>query len=434
MTNLISFIATGLLIIGSMLLYLIKYKGEIFSHFTFVAVICFLVEVLGPMIWLINGQTHYRGYQVMAYGAKASLFFCIGYLAFCITYFYKNPLGTNWTYERTDTLDYSDMKVSRIWVAYILFFVLYVIYLRLRGRSLLSQLTFGQQGDYNADYLVASSSNLWFLLITINCLATCAILLLFYQKNNKILKYLVYIVTMLLTITSGRRHLMLDLAIAPIITYSVINKKKIRISAAIITVIIAYLLVGWIGAMRSVYRYGVGEVSGFELDSAFTAFMYNIEVFFPFFMFVGSGKYFAYGGTYLAGILSLIPSSIFPNKAVVLATLKGGVNYSLLTGGDESFNRGGVADNFWCEGYKNFGLIGIILAFIILAIVITKLHKKMYSETVSTVVVYSLTITFLFQVLTRSFQNMLQDAVGLFLPIFLIHVLTSGRISIKRHT
>ena len=432
MINLVSFVTTGVLIISSVLIYMLKYKGELFSHFNFIAVTCFLVEVVGPIVWLSRGQTHYQGNPVMEFGAMASLYFCIGYLAFCITFFTRNPVGSNWVYERSEVRRYDDMNIMVIWGCYFLFFILYFFYLRLRGRSLLSQLTLGQQGGYFLDILESTNSHLWFLLISINSLATIAVLLLFYQKSNRWIVYVTYLITLLLTISSGRRHLMLDLTIVPVIVFSVLEKKRIKIWTALATVLVAYLLVSWIGAMRGVYRTGIGELSAFDSSKAFDAFMVNIEVFFPYFMFVGLGANYTFGGTYLAGILSLIPSVLFPQKVAILNFLKDSVNYRELTG-DELFNRGGVADNLWCEGYKNFGLIGIILVFVVLAWAITKLRKKMYSETVSTVIVYALTITFLFQVLTRSFQNALQDAFGLFIPVFLIRVLTSGRISGGRH-
>lgn len=96
----------------------------------------------------------------------------------------------------------------------------------------------------------------------------------------------------------------------------------------------------------------------------------------------------------------------------------------------------GIADNFWCEGFKNGGVLGIIIVFSILGEITAKLRRLQYSEKASDIILYALSATFMFQVLTRSFQNALQDGLFLFLPVFwlrLISRITLGKRSQEGH-
>lgn len=281
MFNTICLVFTGIVIIGSILVYIYKFKNEVISHFTIIAAVCFLVEVFAPMVWQLRGQTKYRYLEVMEYTPQASFYFIIGYLFFCFFFFAKSPRYDNWLYSREDIEnDYSDIRVHHAWILYGVFFVLYVIYLSLRGRSVLSQLTLGQQGNYSDDILSSTDSNLWFLMVSLNALVSISVVLLVYQKNYRWTTYIVYIVTLLFTVSAGYRHLMIDAILAPILVRSILNKKKISIPRLLLIVVCLYLVVSWVGAMRGVYRTGVGTLSGFESSSAFDSFMINIEVFF----------------------------------------------------------------------------------------------------------------------------------------------------------
>lgn len=232
------------------------------------------------MVWQLRGQTKYRYLEVMEYTPQASFYFIIGYLFFCFFFFAKSPRYDNWLYSREDIEnDYSDIRVHHAWILYGVFFVLYVIYLSLRGRSVLSQLTLGQQGNYSDDILSSTDSNLWFLMVSLNALVSISVVLLVYQKNYRWTTYIVYIVTLLFTVSAGYRHLMIDAILAPILVRSILNKKKISIPRLLLIVVCLYLVVSWVGAMRGVYRTGVGTLSGFESSSAFDSFMINIEVF-----------------------------------------------------------------------------------------------------------------------------------------------------------
>src|SRR5699024_4685385 len=112
---------------------------------------------------------------------------------------------------------------------------------------------------------------------------------------------------------------------------------------------------------------------------------------------------------------------IWPGKASVVSTLKNDDGY---VGMLSSMESEGIADNYWCEGYKNGGVLGIVIVFSILGYIVAKLRKKQYSPLASDVIIYALSATFMFQVLTRSFQNALQDGLFLFLPIFILRILT----------
>lgn len=407
------------------------------SHFTIIVAVCFLVEVFAPMVWLYRGQTAYRSLEVMKYTPQASVYFILGYLFFCFFFFAKSPRYDNWLRRRAGMeINYSDISVRMAWLLYAVFFFMYYIYLRLRGRSLLSQLTFGQQGNYSLDILSSTNSNLWFLMVSLNALVCISIILLVYQKNYRWTTYSVYFITLLLTIAAGYRHLMIDAILAPIIIRSILGKKKISLGKLIIIGVTLYLIVSWVGAMRDVYRTGQGTLSGFEQSSAFDSFMINIEVFFPYFAYtnyIQSIGQFSFGGTYIAAILQLIPSFLWKGKGTVVAAIKHDAGYKDML---SAMANEGIADNFWCEGFKNGGVLGIIIVFSILGEITAKLRRLQYSEKASDIILYALSATFMFQVLTRSFQNALQDGLFLFLPVFwlrLISRITLGKRSQEGH-
>lgn len=431
MLNIICLVITGTIIISSIIIYLFRFKNQILSHFTIIAGVCFLVEVFAPMVWIYRGQTAYRSLEVMKYTPEASLYFVLGYLCFCFFFFTKSPRYEDCLLRRADVEnDYSDINVHLAWGLYAVFFVMYYLYLRLRGRSLLSQLTFGQKGDYMTDILSSTDSNLWFLMVSLNALVCISIILIFYQRKHKWITYCLFIVTLLLTISAGYRHLMIDAILAPIIAKSILSKKKVSIRKLIVIALALYLIVSWVGAMRDVYRTGSGTLNSFEQDSAFDSFMINIEVFFPYFAYtnyIQSIRQFSFGGTYIAAVLQLIPSLLWRGKSAVVTIIKHDAGYKGML---SSMSAEGIADNYWCEGYKNGGVLGVISVFSILGSVVAKLRKLQYSEYSSDVIIYALSSTFMFQVLTRSFQNALQDGLFLFLPIFLLRGMS--RLTIRR--
>ena len=81
-------------------------------------------------------------------------------------------------------------------------------------------------------------------------------------------------------------------------------------------------VVGWIGAMRSVYRTGVGELVGYNSTSAWDAIMVNLEVFKMLCIHTAFDIYhtFSFGMDYIERLFSLSPL-LFPMKANVISAI-----------------------------------------------------------------------------------------------------------------
>lgn len=426
-------IFTGIVMIFLTMLYLHRYKWEYLSHFTITTGVCFLVSVFAPMVWIVEGRTHYRGLEVMEYTVQATLYFLIGYIVyFVIVYQGNSKKRLRNTFSKKEKIE-CDVDIRIAWIAYIFFFILYNLYLTMRGRSLISQLTLGQMGDYSKDIMSSISTSYWFLMVSLNAMVTLSIVIVYVQEKYKFIAYMVYIATFLLTISAGYRHLMLDMLIAPIIMNSLTTKRRISGKTVIFLLVVAYLIVSWIGAMRGVYRLGQGELEAYESESAFDAFMINIEVFFPYFAYTNYiPKYgrFSLGGTYIAGIFQLIPSILWPGKERALSLIRNDSGYILMLA---AFEGEGIADPYWSEGYRNFGILGIIICMAILAICSRKIRELQFSNKISDLLLYAISVPFMFQVLTRNFQNALQDGLFLILPILIIRKFIFSLERSRRH-
>lgn len=410
-------ILTGVLIIASVI-WFYRINQTVFHPFVFIGLICFLVQVIGPLDWKIIGQRNYRGIPIMDYIIQAEFVFCLGYVFYWIFYVFsqplhKEPVGTVIRQEDSIGIDI-DERVCFLF--YGVCFALYAYYMQMKGRSLISQLTLGQIGTYYED--TSGDSSLVFLAISINMLITTACLLLYVSRSS--LKYVIYALTIMLTITSGRRHLMLDIVVAPIMVYYLKNRKKPNIFILTIIAIICFMLVGWIGAMRSVYRYGQGSLVAYDNDDAWAAIMINLEVFMPLCIYIPNLKSisdYSLGSSYITAVLQLIPRIVFPHKDKVIAFFDWG-KYQRALG--RQLLREGIAGTFWSLLYANGWIYGVIIGMSLLGRWVKLLEIKPGIGRISYLVEYSIITTFMFQFMTRSFGNALQDLLGLLLPLFVL--------------
>jgi hypothetical protein len=412
-------IVTGAILISSIIWHQ-KRKGYIMTPLAFVGVICFLVQVVGPIYWKITGQRNYYGVPIMDYIIAAEFIFILGYLCLWFAYIWYKPgsLKVRGKIISNNTTGYSiDFNIRFAYIMFIVCFVLYSIYIVYRGKSMLSQLTLGQMGDYFDDIMVERDVKILFLSLSLNMIITCANIILFSSKSK--LKYILYVVTMLLVISSGKRHLMLDAAIAPLIINYRRKERNPNFFVFIIGVVISYLLVGWIGAMRSVYRTGEGALVAFNSKDAWTAIMYNLDVFMVLCMYIpglNSLDSFAYGTTYINSFIQLIPTFILPFKHELISILTIGNANDVLS----QFLSAGIAGTFWSLLYANGWLIGVCIGMATLGVWLKKLEQKPESKRLSYLVEYGIVTSFMFQLLTRSFGNALQDYIGLILPLFFL--------------
>ena len=159
-------IITAIIIILSMIKTR-KYFDSILNPFMLVGAICFLVQVVGPSYWVLEGKTDYYGIDIMSYMPQAEIIFCIGYMTMWFIFAYSNPSPKKirgCCYEETTdfVIDFNPMI---LYILMGLFFVMYSFYIIKKGRSLLSQFTLGQLGTYSED--IVSSEGLTILFFSI---------------------------------------------------------------------------------------------------------------------------------------------------------------------------------------------------------------------------------------------------------------------------
>ena len=418
-------ICVGIIIIYSIFRNYLEYR-LIFSPFILNGIICFMVQVIGPLYWEIQGQRSYWGILIMDYIVQAELIFGLGYICYWISFENSQPrqiIVNSPVIDITEDDIIIDCKISIAYFLWVFFLVLYIIYLMSRGRSFLSQLTLGQAGTYSEDILSESDLKIWFLLVALDMMVPMCCIIVNVSKSK--IKYIVFIVTVLLTISSGKRHLMLDMLLAPLILYFFINKKQPKWFTMILIGIVGYLLIGWIGPMRSVYKTGVGTLSGYNSETAWASTMTNLEVFKILCIYIpslNSFNSFSYGTEYIRAFFQLIPSIIFPHKAQVISFFtRGGAREAI----GEALLNSGTAGTIWSGFYASGWIIGVVVGMIILGRWTKRLMYRLETDRLTYLTEYAVMTSFTFQLLTRAFSSTLQTWFALVLPLYVLRKVSS---------
>jgi oligosaccharide repeat unit polymerase len=356
----------------------------------------------------------------MKYLPKGNAMFLIGYISYVIGSFYGRMSKQKFIkYSNLENKETQAPEKKITMYALIVFgisIIFGLLYYKMQGKSLLYMLTLGQmeaEGVTNN-----SSAGFLFLSCFIRSAIPSLLMLLAFSKIKKVWLVIASLMTVLITVTTGSRNLTIATVIA-IFVYLYLEKlKRPRWIALVGSIIVLYLFVGFVGVFRGdMLNGGSISLSKINRESLLDAFMYNVEIFFPFYNLVERiPKYspYHYGLGFLNVIIQFIPHAIWPNKPAMLGVSSLTAIYGNSFGGAAYPNIGSF--------YYEFGVLGVIIFMYAFGYVGQKLYwKGISSKDKFRKIQFAMMFGYLFQFVCRSsISSWAIDIVFMFGPIWVI--------------
>lgn len=407
---------------------------DVFDPFYWASAVYFAVMVIAPYTWVQKGKIDWYGAPVLNNLVVATLFFGTAYFAFAIASVSKTKskaqrLTYNPTFREKHKAIDSDPRIELIsWCAFIAGMVLSLLYLRFRGRTLLTSLSLGTIGNYTHDFS-SEGTSLWFLNQGTRVMMCGSLLLMAYSKRHKMLTFLAYALTFMLVLSSGKRNQLMVVVMAPIIFYY-LNKGKRPKPRLIISFMVVFVFVlGVVGIWRSTFfRGGTLEMQSFS--DTIESFMVNIEVFFPYYTMIStvpSAFPHQFGLSYLYTIIQFIPRALWSGKPVSAVTKVTEAMFG-------AYAAWGPAYPNFAEMYLDFNLPGMIIGMGIFAIVCKKNYENGTSKYANQldIISFSLFLPYLFQYITRGhFPSVATEVFFMWGPIWVTKLILRTNILSK---
>lgn len=386
-----------------------------------------LIFVYAPAVWITRGQTSYQGVEVMSYLPVGMIVFNLGYIVYAIASVsnrkitvgtinignkYYDPGFSEYLYS--DQASYHLAKMG--WIIFSLSIFLALLYFAKTGRSLLYMLTLGQGTEITVG---GNALGIYFLAQFSRSAIPGILLILTFQKKKRILGFLGAYVLVAICFTSGSRNLALCVIISIATMYYLKRGKRPNFFVSIIAVLVMFLLVGFVGTFRQTMRTGGDiDLSLLNFDGMMNAFMFNVEIFFPFFTIVGytfTGQVACHYGLGILNIpIQFIPRALWASKPATLGLTAFEAMYGSSFGGSAYPNIG--------EFFYELGIFGVILFMYIFG----KRMKSLYTNATETsnplsMIRYSIAFGYIMQFVCRGhFASWALDFAFMFLPILIV--------------
>lgn len=406
-----------------------KHKTDSLDSFYFSSGLYWLIFVYAPAVWISKEQTAYFGIEVMQYMPVGMIVFNIGYFVYASASLSNRRIvigkyrGAE-KYFNQEFVQYLystkvSKKITRFgWALYIVSVMLVMLYFAKTGRSFIYMLTLGQGDEMT---IGGNALGIYFLAQFARSAIPGLILVLMFQKKNTIFSYVAIYILVAICFTSGSRNLALCVVISIVVLYYMKKNKRPKITAVILAVLLMFLFVGFVGTYRQVMRNGGDiDLSLLTLDGMMQAFMYNVEIFFPFFNLVGytfAGQITSHYGLGILNIpLQFIPRAIWPSKPATLGLTAFQAMYGDSFGGAAYPNIG--------EFFYELGIPGVVFFMYIFGKRMQSLYKQaQYSKNPFAVIRYAIAYAYLLQFICRGhFASWALDFAFMFGPLVLIQM------------
>ena len=413
-----------LMILGTVMVFLtaVYYirRGslDVFDPFYWVFAIYFVVMVFAPYTWVKEGKIDWYGAVVLENLPVASLYFGLSFLLYFLGSIVKSK-GANSTVlpKRAYSLQERNVIRRTAWFMYLIGLLVYSAYLAYRGRSLITALSLGQFGEFSED--LSSKASFWFLNQGTRIVLCASLVLLIFEKRHRLMAILAYVIGFMLILSSGQRNQLMVAVLAPIILYYFHKNKRPKIIKIVAFCLAFVVILGYIGMWRRSFRSG-GALEAKSFDEIITAFMVNVEIFFPYYTLLTTvPAYFPhqFGMSYLYTFIQFIPRFIWNSKPVSAVT-----SVMIAMFGPTRAAWGPAYPNF-AEMYLDFGLPGMMVGMYIFA----RICRKIYSAAILNqedelgLISFSLFLPYLFQYITRGhFPSIITEVVFLWGTIWVI--------------
>lgn len=399
----ICLIILGIVILFGIMIHLHYSKVlDLFDPYYWASAVYFAVMVIAPYTWVIKNKRTWYGAPVLDNLIPATLFFGCSFAVFTLVSISnvktkEKRLLYNIEYRNKNYIEDEDPRLSFIsWCVFISGLVLTLIYLRYRGRTLLTSLSLGTMGTYKED--LTSTGSYWFLNQGTRVMI-CGVLMLFaFSKKTKAINFLAFVLTFMLVLSSGKRNQLMVIVLAPIIFYYLRRKKRPRLTSVLLFTVLFVFVLGLVGIWRSTFFRG-GTLEKQSLSDTISSFMVNIEVFFPYYTMISTvPDIFPYqlGASYLYTFLQFIPRALWPSKPVPGVTKVTEAMFG-------EYAAWGPAYCNYAEMYLDFGVIGMLVGMGIFAGICIKMYRKGCGKYANKfdMISFALFLPYLFEYITR---------------------------------
>lgn len=400
---------------------------DILDSFYFVSGLYFLIFVYAPAVWISRGQTSYQGVEVMSYMPVGMLVFNIGYIIYALASLSNKKV----VFERYNRMEkYTDInfceyifsesasyKITKIaWSVFGVSISLALLYFARTGRSPLYMLTLGQGTEIS---IGGEALGMYFLAQFSRSAIPAIVLLFTFQKKHRVLVYIAAYVLIAMCVTSGSRNLALCVVLSIIVMAYLKNDKRPNLFVALGAVMLMFVFVGFVGTFRQTMRTGGSiDLSLLSFDGMLDAFMFNVEIFFPFFNIVGytfEGKISCHHGLGILNIpIQFIPRAMWSSKPATLGLTAFQAMYGSSFGGSAYPNIG--------EFFYELGIFGVIFFMYLFG----KKMKRLYNDAMNSsnpflMARYSIAFGYVMQFVCRGhFASWALDFAFMFIPLMMI--------------
>lgn len=398
---------------------IIKYNVDMFEPIALVSLLYFAIMLFAPLLCLVRRDTALFGVEVFGGCIKGTFVFLLSYISFVFMYYRsRKQIFVNWKLLQFENQANSIVGIMlTLWLLCLFITLIYDISI---GRSPLYLLSFGRLGVVNSEM---SESSLQIFINFSYCTLGCWMYLERYW-NNRVLVWILYIVTLSLFITRGFRFIVVIALIAPIVRHFLRNGKRPSIIIVATFLMVLLIALGMFGNIRNSLRTGqeitntttVSEAIDDIFSSDFTIFKsyYAIVEACPQKVNYQCGKQiFLYTAT------MAIPRALWPGKPLPAyrEVLSSAVSPYAVIAGMAFPNIG--------EYYFEFGTVGCIVLMGIFGLLCGKLRNNINNITETGMISYSILLMALIQVVARGYTpSVFYLILFLSLPQILIYGMT----------
>lgn len=415
--NIIIFTAIG---------FFIHYRVKLLDPIVFILGIYTFMFFVTPIYDIINNEILWFGVNLFSEGIKGTLFALMGYFGFVFGYFFRFSIKRKRPKELEESNCYNRTKAAYIsmfgWVFCFFISMLY-FYLNM-GFNVIYIFAVGLFG--NVDKSITSSTALGSLYMFSFSLLPLS-MIYFTSGKSKLLKLLIFWMTLSIHLTMGFRHVILTYLFAIAIHYFLSNNKKVKLKYIAIALIGAILLIGMVEGVRNDIRAGNQvSMSSFSMGNSIESVFNNFRIYKTYYgvikavpKFVG---YMYFDQMLIYTAIMLIPRGIWPAKpgATGIEAMAVGISEYAAAAGQAYPNLG--------EFYYSFGIAGVVIFMYVYGYIASKFLQilRMNRSNSFNIILYSLFLPANLQLVIRGYlPGNLYYMIFLLVPIVIVKKLVS---------
>lgn len=413
-TNYITLIISSFMYMIVVMGVLVRRRVDIFEPFSLITILHLMIYLVAPIrSILINDTMHKAGAYTFS-GCVSGTWIAFACYLF-ITLFYENS-KKKYKESNANSFNRAQAQVFSA-VIWMVGFAATIVYLAMRGMSLMYMITLGGSGDFNEE-LTGNSSFAFFSVIANIMFSSW--LMRFYLNPKSLLTWVMFFLTMSSLVVRGFRIFIVILAVAPVIFYYLMKRTRPSKKVILIILVAGMVMIGFIGWARGALRTNVAlDMAAFSTESIDYAFWGNFDIYKTYYGIMDSvPKETPYTlGSQMIGytIKMFIPRALWPSKPEppIREVLRFAVNdYAV---------RAGAAYPAIGEWYHEFGVIGCIVISCFVGWILKRLWSKKESYCLSDLLVFSTILPAILQLVIRGYTpTNFWMVLTMVLPIYFI--------------